>query len=231
MVFASAAENFAGVVDANHCYDIYRKDLRDGTIELVSKNLSGYAGNGDSVKPQISADGRYVVFESDATNLAIGDNSLTTDVYRKDMVTGEIVRLSSTVEGGDGVSGGKALSPTMTADGRDRGVRQFQPLDAGRYRERSRHLLDQHPAESQRVRRQGAAILRGDFDVGQARRRRSRGATGRRARSRRGRRTGRLRHAYASGGTKKATVSVTEGGQTLTATYSIDLARVRWPAS
>ena len=33
------------------------------------------------------------------------------------MVTGDIVRLSSTVEGGDGVSGGKALSPTMTADG------------------------------------------------------------------------------------------------------------------
>ena len=41
------------------------------TAPSSSKNLSGYAGNGDSVKPQISADGRDVVFESDATSVVI----------------------------------------------------------------------------------------------------------------------------------------------------------------
>ena len=224
VVFASAAENFAGVVDANHCYDIYRKDLRDGTIELVSKNLSGYAGNGDSVKPQISADGRYVVFESDATNLAVGDNSLTTDVYRKDMVTGEIVRLSSTVEGGDGVSGGKALSPTMTADGDIVVFDSFSrltPDDTGNDRDIywTNTLLK---ANAFAVKAQ--QFFAAEFDVGQASSATIAWGDGQTSTVTPEAGSVFFSHAYASGGTKKATVSVTEGGQTRVATYSIDLA-------
>ena len=213
MVFASAAENFAGVVDANHCYDIYRKDLRDGTIELVSKNLSGYAGNGDSVKPQISAEGRYVVFESDATNLAVGDNSLTTDVYRKDMVTGEIVRLSSTVEGGDGVSGGKALSPTMTADGDIVVFDSFSrltPDDTGNDRDIywTNTLLK---ANAFAVKAQ--QFFAAEFDVGQASSATIAWAMGQTSTVTPEAGSVFFSHAYASGGTKKATVSVTEGGR------------------
>ena len=50
-------------IDTNGRYDVFVRDLETGTTTLASVNLAGTAsGNGDSQKPVISADGRYVAF-------------------------------------------------------------------------------------------------------------------------------------------------------------------------
>jgi Tol biopolymer transport system component len=73
---------------------IYRKDMQTGALMLVSTDASGHAGKGDSDMSVISADGRYVMFESTA-NLTPGDGDGKTDVFLKDTVTGSITCLSA----------------------------------------------------------------------------------------------------------------------------------------
>lgn len=60
---------------------------------------SGGASNGESLGGDISADGRYVVFLSTASNLVAGDTNGTTDIFRKDLWTGAIELVSSTSAG------------------------------------------------------------------------------------------------------------------------------------
>lgn len=81
----------------------------------VSVDSSGREANGPSRNPSISADGRYVVFESDATNLVRGDTNGMTDVFLYDTRTGETYLVSA---GQDGTpANGKSWSPTISADG------------------------------------------------------------------------------------------------------------------
>jgi len=63
-------------------------------LECVSMSSTGEPGNGGSYYASISADGRYVAFSSDATNLVPGDTNGVIDVFRKDRLTGEVVRVS-----------------------------------------------------------------------------------------------------------------------------------------
>ena len=56
-------------------YDVFVHDRQTGTTERVSVDSSGNQGNEDSYEPSISADGRYVAFESIATNLVPGDTN------------------------------------------------------------------------------------------------------------------------------------------------------------
>jgi hypothetical protein len=73
--------------DTNTSWDVYSRNMCgfNTTLELVSVNQSNVVGNGDSIQPSISADGRYVAFNTLATNLGIPDNNGTFDVYRRDM--------------------------------------------------------------------------------------------------------------------------------------------------
>ncbi|HET9482759.1 MAG TPA: hypothetical protein VFO79_02280 [Xanthomonadales bacterium] len=59
----------------------------------VASDGTGAASIG-SFRPSLSADGRYVVFDTDATNLAPGDTSPDTDVFRHDVVTGATTKVS-----------------------------------------------------------------------------------------------------------------------------------------
>jgi len=61
----------------------------------------------------ISADGRYVAFDSDATNLVLGDNDLEFDVFRWDRTTGTNTMLSISNAGaqGDAYSLVSGISP------------------------------------------------------------------------------------------------------------------------
>jgi len=73
------------------------------------------AGNGDSRVSGISANGQFVVFDSDASNLVAGDNNSVTDVFVYDVVAGttERVSVSSTGEQANGASfllGHRAIS-------------------------------------------------------------------------------------------------------------------------
>lgn len=63
-------------------------------IELVSVGDTGQA-NRESAYADVSADGRYVVFESDADNLVVGDTNLASDIFLKDTHTGGIIRVST----------------------------------------------------------------------------------------------------------------------------------------
>jgi Tol biopolymer transport system component len=82
----------------------------------VSVSATGAQGNDHSSFPSISADGRFVAFESDATNLVTGDTNGTRDILVKDRQTGavELVSVSSSGVQGDGISEHAAIS----ADGR-----------------------------------------------------------------------------------------------------------------
>jgi Tol biopolymer transport system component len=67
--------------DANGVTDIFVHDDKTGKTFRASVSSSGTEANGYSGNAMISADGRLVVFESDASNLAGRDKNLTTDIY------------------------------------------------------------------------------------------------------------------------------------------------------
>jgi Ca2+-binding RTX toxin-like protein len=93
VAFVSDATNLVAG-GGNAAADIYRKDLWTGVTVRVSTDSSNVEANNVSEKPRISADGRYIAFESSATNLVAGDTNAQPDVFVKDMVTGVVTRVS-----------------------------------------------------------------------------------------------------------------------------------------
>ena len=67
VAFTSASNDMVNN-DANSVVDVFVRDLQSGTTELVSLPPAGVLSNGNSFGPVISADGRFVVFRSQATN-------------------------------------------------------------------------------------------------------------------------------------------------------------------
>ena len=114
VAFTSDAALVSG--DTNGVADIFVRDLRAGTTVRVSVAADGAQAAGASYAPMIGADGRYVVFGSDATNLVPGDTNGAADVFRRDLRTGTTVRVSLTADNGqpDDASYGGVL----TGDGR-----------------------------------------------------------------------------------------------------------------
>jgi Tol biopolymer transport system component len=89
-----------------------------GTTERVSLGLNGVQGNDGSFGfgAGLSADGRFVAFSSEASNLVPGDTNDAGDVFVHDRRTGTTARVSL---GSGGVQGnGRSDSPTLSADGR-----------------------------------------------------------------------------------------------------------------
>src|SRR5205814_9970001 len=82
----------------------------------VSVDSSGVQGNALSNAPSLSADGRYVAFYSDASNLVPSHTNALRDVFVYDRLTSTIARVSVDSSGtqGDGLSGG----PVVSGDGR-----------------------------------------------------------------------------------------------------------------
>jgi Tol biopolymer transport system component len=80
--------------DVNGKQDVFVYDRRDGTNTLVSVNSAGGQSNGASYWCSLSADGRYVTFSSDATNLVAGDTNGLEDVFVHDRLTGQTRRVT-----------------------------------------------------------------------------------------------------------------------------------------
>lgn len=98
--------------------DIFYRDLQTGVTKLVSVNSSGTGGgNGDSENPAISADGRYVAFQSRASNLVANDSNTFLDVFVRDMQTG-VTTLVSVNSAGTGSGNGDSFTPTISANGK-----------------------------------------------------------------------------------------------------------------
>jgi len=115
VAFHSLATNLVQT-DDNGYRDVFVYDRQTGTVELVS--VSDYLAQGDHVsgRPAISADGRYVVFESQAENLVGDDTNSVKDIFVHDRQTGTTERVSVASGGqqGDGIS----AVPDISADGR-----------------------------------------------------------------------------------------------------------------
>lgn len=115
VAFVSDANNLVKG-DTNNAADIFVYDTVSNTIRRISVNDNGIEGNGDSNKPSISADGRYVGFLSSASNLVSGDTNNASDTFVYDTVTNTIRCVSVDANGIQGNSG--SFSPSISADGR-----------------------------------------------------------------------------------------------------------------
>jgi Tol biopolymer transport system component len=111
VVFDSVADNLLTTADTNPFADIYIKSLVDGSIRLVSADGDGNQGFDSMLNPTVSADGRFVAFETEFGMLS-DDTNGTWDVYLKDMQTGELQLISQSEAGvlGDGASHGASIS-------------------------------------------------------------------------------------------------------------------------
>ncbi|NPV60832.1 MAG: hypothetical protein HPY75_14375 [Actinobacteria bacterium] len=120
VAFASAADNLVPG-DTNGACDVFRKDLVTGKTVRCSTDSAGSQSAGgfswNSLNSALSADGRYVAFTSAADNLVSGDTNGAWDVFRKDLVTGEILRCNNDSAGGE-ATGGNSDNASLSADGR-----------------------------------------------------------------------------------------------------------------
>jgi Tol biopolymer transport system component len=125
VVFESQATNLDPLdTDAN--WDVFVRDLRRGKTVLLSRNSLGAPGNGQSRTPGVSASGRFVVFESVASNLVPGDNNGLADIFLVDRDVDEngifdepgsflITRISLPNAGGE--ANGDSANPSISGDG------------------------------------------------------------------------------------------------------------------
>lgn len=117
VAFHSAAKNLI-TGDKNDKEDVFVHDRKTGTTRIASRSSSGAPGNGDSSAASISADGRYVAFESKADNLVRGDSNGTADAFVHDMQTGTTNIASVDTAGRLQENGGICFTPVLSDDGR-----------------------------------------------------------------------------------------------------------------
>ncbi len=111
VAFASTGTNLVPD-DTNGQQDIYLRDLASNTTIRVNVHTDGTQSNGLSQNPDVSASGRYVVFESSATNLVDNDFNNQQDVFVHDVVNGTTTLVSVGLDGNaaDGFSGSIGIS-------------------------------------------------------------------------------------------------------------------------
>jgi Tol biopolymer transport system component len=115
VVFESEASNLVPG-DTNNSTDVFVRDRKVQVTRRVSVGPAGQQTNGGSGEPAISADGRFVVFTSFASNLVAGDTNGTGDVFLRDRKA-QVTRRISVGPGGQQANGG-SLEPAISADGR-----------------------------------------------------------------------------------------------------------------
>jgi Ca2+-binding RTX toxin-like protein len=115
IAFDSLADNLVAG-DTNGAIDIFVVDRQTNTIKRVSVDGMGTEGNGGSVAPSISGNGRFVAFRSEATNLVAGDTNGKRDIFVFDREFDSIERISITSFGTE--SDGDSQRPAISIDGR-----------------------------------------------------------------------------------------------------------------
>ncbi|KKL45065.1 hypothetical protein LCGC14_2359410, partial [marine sediment metagenome] len=115
VAFESLSETL--VTDTNNAMDIFKKDVKKGTMTRVSTNTAGTQVNGASMNPAISgSSGRFVAFQSDATNLISVDANSKTDIFRKDTSSaGTTILISANTTGVS--ANGNSANPSITGGG------------------------------------------------------------------------------------------------------------------
>ena len=115
VAFTSYASNLVAG-DTNHERDVFVRDRVAHVTRRVSVGPGGTQANSDSFGPAISANGRYVVYESSASNLVAGDTNHVNDVFVRDRMTHATRRVS--VGPGGAQADSHTYDPAISADGR-----------------------------------------------------------------------------------------------------------------
>jgi Tol biopolymer transport system component len=115
VAYASAASDLASG-DNNQVIDVFLYDAKTGKTTLVSRGLDGKSARGESLAPEISADGSHVVYFSSADNIVDGDHNQLEDVFSYD-VAAKTTQIISVAEDGTAANGG-SFNPSVSGDGK-----------------------------------------------------------------------------------------------------------------
>jgi len=115
IAFDSEATTFAPS-DTNAATDVFLHDRRNGTTSCLSLGLGGAPGDDHSTLPNLSADGRFVAFQSFASDLVAGDTNGASDVFVRDLQLGTTWLVSRGSNGSQGSAPSRHGS--ISADGR-----------------------------------------------------------------------------------------------------------------
>lgn len=102
VTFMSYGNNLTNENDNNAAPDVFVRDLTQGITTLVSVSKTGTAGNGLSESASITADGRFVTFESQSSDLIVGDTNGVYDCFVRDLVYQTTTRISLGSDGSQG---------------------------------------------------------------------------------------------------------------------------------
>lgn len=114
VAFASRASNLVRG-DHGHVMNIFVRAAL-GPMLQITHAADGGEPDGDSSQPVVSADGRYVAFTSSADDLVPGDDNSASDVFRYDLYTKTLIRISVSSRGEQ--ANGPSAAPAISADGR-----------------------------------------------------------------------------------------------------------------
>jgi Tol biopolymer transport system component len=115
IVFNSMSSNLVKN-DTNWTSDIFLYDAHSNIIKRININSKGVECDFDSSLPVISANGEYIAFESNASNLVPGDTNNKRDVFVYNIQSGVITRVSINAQGIQG--DGDCSSPSISYSGR-----------------------------------------------------------------------------------------------------------------
>jgi Tol biopolymer transport system component len=135
VAFVSSATNLVGS-DQNRSPDVFLYERGSGSTTLVSRNKSGRPANGASGNPSISGDGRFVAFQSEASDLVCSrrcpssaeDFNLLSDVFLFDRLAGVVALVSAGRTGGWMEESG---APAIDGTGRVIAFASRHPIDVG----------------------------------------------------------------------------------------------------
>jgi Tol biopolymer transport system component len=114
IVYWSTASNLVAG-DTNGAEDVFAYDAASATTTRVSVGPGGAEGNGGSYAPSVTADGGTIAFQSDASNLVVGDTNADSDVFAYNVASGTTARVSVGPGGAEG--NGTSGNETVSADG------------------------------------------------------------------------------------------------------------------
>jgi Tol biopolymer transport system component len=130
LVFSTLAAALVGPGVETAGAQVVRRDRSTGALTLVSHTPTGTPGNGWSGVPDVSDDGRFVVFESRATDLVAGPdhNHGGSDIYLFDAADGGLRRVSVPTVG-EQPAAGQSGTPAISGTGRFIAFSSTAPLD------------------------------------------------------------------------------------------------------
>lgn len=116
VLFSSSANDLVPGGNSSFFLNLYLRDRTSNTTALVSASLAGGGGNASSINGMVSTNGRWVVFQSDASDLMANDSNGVTDIFVRDIQTGSNILVSVAV--GGSFADGPSTDPAITPDGR-----------------------------------------------------------------------------------------------------------------